>query len=248
LVTDIASITSTTTAVLNSFQSDNVVYLELRTTPRSIPSAGISTDLYISTVCRAISDFEALPTTTLRTKLILSIDRRNTLEQADATLRVALTYRPMVVGLDLCGDPSKGDVALFGPVFARGKAEGLGLTLHFGEVPDTINPGLTAELETLLSFEPDRLGHVIHVPEAIKSKIKEKGIGLELCVTCNVKAGMIAKGAVAGDHHFGEWWKSKTCPVILCVSLISQFPHRDQDCAKASLIVEADRRCRRFWK
>jgi adenosine deaminase len=40
-------------------------------------------------------------------KLILSIDRRNTLEEAIETVNLAVRYKSRgVVGVDLCGDPS----------------------------------------------------------------------------------------------------------------------------------------------
>lgn len=40
-------------------------------------------------------------------KLILSIDRRNTLEEAMETVNLAIKYKNRgVVGVDLCGDPS----------------------------------------------------------------------------------------------------------------------------------------------
>lgn len=42
---------------------------------------------------------------------------------------------------------------------------------------------------------PDRLGHVIHLSDAIKEKVSRRGgMGLELCLSCNVKAGMITGG------------------------------------------------------
>ncbi|CAF4498058.1 unnamed protein product, partial [Rotaria magnacalcarata] len=39
-------------------------------------------------------------------RLVLSIDRTQTLEQAMETLKLAEKYRAQVVGLDLSGDPN----------------------------------------------------------------------------------------------------------------------------------------------
>jgi len=39
-----------------------------------------------------------------------------------------------VVGIDLCGDPTVGDMDEFVPWFAKAKEAGLGVTLHIAEV------------------------------------------------------------------------------------------------------------------
>ena len=209
-----AGILYSTNAVLQDFKDDGVVYLELRTTPRS--SACISKDEYVRITLDCIRDFaerDAMPT-----YLILSIDRRNTAVQAMETVDLAIKYRSRgVVGVDLCGDPSKGDVSTFREAFAKAKSHGLKIALHFAEIA---KEELEMELSTLLSFEPDRLGHVIHVSEFIKQELVCRGIGVELCVSCNVQAQM-TEGEVA-DHHFG-FWKDSPCPIALCVSC-SLFP------------------------
>ena len=74
------------------------------------------------------------------------------------------------------------------------------------------------ELDTLLGWAPDRLGHVIHVPDHVRRRIAATpGIGLELCLSCNVHAKMVAGGFEA--HHFREWWRVEDVVVVPCVSL-----------------------------
>ena len=210
-----ASIKYSTNAVLNDFVEDGVVYLELRTTPRS--SSSMSKFDYITTVLSCIEDFPYCSVMT--TYLILSIDRRNTPEEALEVVELAIQYQSKgVVGVDLCGDPSKGDVSTFQEAFQKAKLHGLEITLHFAEVPASSS---VAELETLLSYKPARIGHVIHVPESIRNQILMEKIGIELCVSCNVQAKLI-KGGVA-DHHFMSWIKTK-CPIILCVSILILDP------------------------
>lgn len=203
------SIVYSTNAVLHDIVDDGVVYLELRTTPRSSPS--ISKEEYISTILDCIDAFscrDAMPT-----YLILAIDRRNTAEQAMEVVDLAIKCQfSGVVGIDLCGDPSKGDVSTFREAFEKARAHGLRITLHFAEIPASSS---TVELETLLSYQPDRLGHVCHPPEDIEQEIVRRRLGVELCVSCNVQARLI-EGPI-GDHHFG-WWRNTGCPVILCVS------------------------------
>lgn len=145
--------------------------------------------------------------------LILSIDRRHTLPQAEEIVNLALANKTRgVVGVDLCGNPSRGDVSVLRPAFVRAKASGLRLTLHFGEVAAS---GTADELRALLELQPDRLGHVIHVPGDIKQEIRRRRLGLELCLSCNVLASLTMGGYA--DHHFGEWRHSE-CRIALAVS------------------------------
>lgn len=111
----------------------------------------------------------------------------------------------MIIGLDLCGDPSArplGEISLFAPVFEKARAASLGITLHFAEIQASASK---AELETLLSWKPRRLGHVIWEDQETKREIERRKdeLCLELCLSCNVHAGMV-EGGFEG-HHFGAW-------------------------------------------
>lgn len=206
LVCDEQSIRYATTCVLRDFSDDGVCYLELRTTPRAISTAGISKEGYVGIVMEAIHDFstsEQNKHDKLHTKLILSIDRKNSLEEALEVVALAVKYRDQgVVGIDLCGNPTRKPISHLSPAFAEATAQGLAITFHFGEIPQEG----TAELEMMLEWQPQRLGHVIHVPSHLKPIITEKGLGLELCLSCNVLCNLSRGGFEA--HHFGEWWKA----------------------------------------
>lgn len=177
--------------------------------------------------------------------LILSIDRRNTISEAEEVIDLAITHRAQgIVGVDLCGDPAKGDIRIFAPAFRRAKAAGLKITLHFAE---TEGSGREEELSELLAWEPERLGHVIHVPEKFQEVIRERNIGLELCLSCNVSAKMVTGGY--GEHHFGMWWGSGAC-VALSVSYACSIFFSISDsalmwfgCLSMWLTTMADGRC-----
>ena len=98
-----------------------------------------------------------------------------------------------VVGIDLCGNPAVPLDPALAPVFEEARrVPGLGLTLHFAEAECS---GSDAELDTLLGWRPDRIGHVICVSERVRREIVNRpGIGLELCLSCNVHAGMVCGG------------------------------------------------------
>jgi len=198
--------------VLQDFQDDGVVYVELRTTPRAILGEGVTKDDYVKTVLEILNAHNDDANNTMRAFLILSIDRRNNIADAEEVVDLAIKYQSAgVVGVDLCGDPAKGDIRMFGDSFARAKAAGLKITLHFAE---SENSSSDLELQTLLSWQPDRLGHVIHVKDEFKKTIEEHGIGVELCLSCNVHAKMIT--GTYSDHHFGTW-RHSSVPVALSV-------------------------------
>lgn len=196
-----------TTSVLRDFEADGVVYLELRTTPR--PTPHLTLEEYVSAITDAIAAF---PTTKMHTKLILCVDRRHEVATAEKILDLC---GGEVVGLDLCGDPTakpRGEIDVFTGVFETAKQRGLGVTVHFAEAEAS---GSQKETEVLLSWEPGRLGHVIWEGEGAKKVIEERGLCLELCLSCNVLAGMVEGGF--GDHHFG-YWRGRGVMIALSVS------------------------------
>lgn len=224
LVNDLPALKHTTLSVLNDFARDGVVYLELRTTPRALPRSGLSKADYVAAILEVIRTFESSPEgARLHTKLILSVDRRNTLAEALEVVQLARAYRDRgVVGVDLCGDPARGGIEALQPAFEEARAvPGLGVTLHFAEAEAS---GTDDELLMLLTrWKPDRIGHVIHVSDRVKKEIVgyPGGLGLELCLSCNVHAGMISGGFEA--HHFGEWWKVEECTVVVCTDDVGVF-------------------------
>jgi adenosine deaminase len=204
-----------TKAVLEDFQADGVVYLELRTTPRAIPASGLTKNDYVETVLEILCAHNNNTSNTMHAFLILSIDRRNTVAEAEEVVDLAIKHQSSgVVAIDLCGDPAKGDVRVFASAFARAKAAGLKITLHFAEIELSATD---TELSTLLSWKPDRLGHVIHVKDEFRNIIEKENIGVELCLSCNVHAKMIT--GTYSDHHFGMWRHSNV-PVIICVRVV----------------------------
>ncbi|CAN9290435.1 unnamed protein product [Alternaria alternata] len=178
LCSDLPSVQYSTKAVLQDFQNDGVVYVELRTTPRAIPAENVTKEDYVKTILDILKAHNNDANNTMRAFLILSIDRRNTVAEAEEVIDLAIEYRSAgVVGVDLCGDPAKGDVRIFGDSFARAKAAGLKITLHFAESEPSSSD---LELQTLLSWQPDRIGHVIHVKEEFRKTIEQHDIGVEL--------------------------------------------------------------------
>jgi len=166
----------------------------------------------------------AQPASRLRAYLLVSVDRRNTLAEAQEAVELAARHCSsgggIVVGVDLCGDPSRVPVAHLAPAFARARAAGLKVTLHFAEAA---GPALAQELPLLMGWWPHRLGHVIHVPLEVREEIVRRSVGVELCLSCNVHAKMLVGAAGYEEHHFG-WWKDSGVGVALCVSFSVLVP------------------------
>ncbi|KAL9004503.1 MAG: hypothetical protein Q9188_002682 [Gyalolechia gomerana] len=218
LLTTLPSLTHSTTSVLSSFAADGICYLELRTTPRSSPL--YTKQQYVTTILDCITEHNSSQTS-MRTKLILSVDRKHDASEVAETVDLAIRFRNRgVVGVDLCGSPARGiDVEMLRREFGRAKEAGLKLTIHFAEIPASAS---RVELAGLLAMGPERLGHVIHVPEDVREEIGRRKIGLEMCLSCNVHAKLTEGGF--GGHHFGEWMGTKERgPVVLCLRSISIF-------------------------
>jgi len=243
LCNDLSSLIHTTNCVLENFQADGVVYLELRTTPRAMPLANFTKDEYVRTICNCISTFNS--SSNMKTNLILSIDRRNDLSTALQVVGLAIKFKDSgVVGIDLCGDPAVGDVSIFKPAFEKARDHNIKITIHFAEAPQS---STQEELSTLLSYNPDRIGHVINVPDDVKEEIVKRKLGLELCLSCNVHAKMIT--GTFGDHHFG-WWRETGCPIALSVCLQPLPSLWTKICAPcfSNLLIRTDGWCWCIWE
>lgn len=223
LCNDEESVRYATRSVLRDFEADGVRHLEIRTTPRACTESNLTAEEYVRIVNDEVVEWNIQHGEQLEVFLVLSVDRRMTKEQAKGVVKSALTYhypdidRARVVGVDLCGNPAKGDVAAFKSTFQVAKDLGMGLTVHFAEIPQS---STDEELDTILSWEPDRLGHCIHVSRKFEDIIKERCLGLELCLSCNVLTGLTTGGY--GQHHIKEWLESH-CPIALSTDDVGIF-------------------------
>ncbi|XP_021887360.1 adenosine deaminase-like protein [Carica papaya] len=235
LTTDHKTVTRITKEVIEDFASENVVYLELRTTPKRNDSIGMSKRSYMEAVLeglRAVNQVDVdfppnlnigspvnLQTThvacngTVRKKiyvrLLLSIDRRETTEAAMETVNLALEMRDLglgIVGIDLSGNPIVGEWSTFLPALKLARDHGLYITLHCGEVP---NP---KEIQEMLNFLPQRIGHACCFGEEEWRMLKSSKIPVEICLTSNIRTETISSIDI---HHFADLYKAKH-PLVLC--------------------------------
>ncbi|CAJ1962448.1 unnamed protein product [Sphenostylis stenocarpa] len=208
--------------VVEDFASDNVVYLELRTTPKRNDSAGMSKRSYVEAVLKGLrsitsvdvdfiphcadskSLFTPLPgighvRKRIYVRLLLSIDRRETAEAAMETVKLALEMKPFgVIGIDLSGHPCIGDWTTYLPALKFAREQGLYVTLHCGEVPNS------KEIKNMLDFRPQRIGHACHLEDEHWRQLKSSKIPVEICLTSNIRTLTIRSIHV---HHFELYTK-----------------------------------------
>ena len=220
LVNDEAAVEKVARDVVLEFAEDSVVYLELRTTPRANPATNMTKRSYIDAVLSGIGKALVESTSTIHVRLLLSIDRRQTIAEAKDTVDLALEYQLKtnqhqfkVIGVDLSGDPACGNITALVPVLRLVKEKGLKLSVHIAEIPNRIEEG-----RLLLSVEPDRLGHGTFLHASVGGSqdlvdiVMAKKIPIELCLTSNVKCRTVA---TYNNHHFA-FWKERNHPLIIC--------------------------------
>jgi adenosine deaminase len=122
-----------TRAVLSTFLDGDMPqcnYLELRTTPRQ--TEAMNRNQYLRVVLEELERYDQS-----RVGLIISLDRRMDDKVLSECVRLACELKSegkWIVGVDLCGDPTVGDIDLIAPHFVNVKKLGLGITLHIAEV------------------------------------------------------------------------------------------------------------------
>ncbi|XP_076237196.1 adenosine deaminase-like protein [Calliopsis andreniformis] len=173
--------------VIKEFHEDNVIYLELRSTPRAI-NGQMTKDEYVEFMIKAIqtckTDFP-----NILVKLLISINRKQGYKAAQENIQLAINffkkYPEYIVGLDLSGDPMTGEAFL--ELLKKARTAGLKITAHCAEVPNVI------EIEDILEFQPDRLGHCTCIHPSLQGSdrlfnmLLNSKIPVELCLTSNVQ-------------------------------------------------------------
>ncbi|KAK3127932.1 hypothetical protein QOZ80_7AG0580330 [Eleusine coracana subsp. coracana] len=233
LTTDHDTVTRIAKEVVEDFAAENVVYLEIRTTPKKNAAKGMTKRSYVDAVIRGLKAVESVdvlfdsnlttseplsctPMTELDNdtrkkkiyvRLLLSIDRRETTSAALDTVNLAMEMKDQgVIGIDLSGNPVVGEWETYLPALQHAKELGIPITIHCGEVPNR------KEIQAVLDFCPQRLGHVCCLNDDEWKQLKSLKIPIEICLTSNVMTG----GAPSLElHHFADLYNARH-PLSLC--------------------------------
>ncbi|XP_076176171.1 adenosine deaminase-like protein isoform X2 [Ptiloglossa arizonensis] len=190
---------SSTYDVIREYATDNVIYLELRSTPRAVDGQ-MSKQEYLEAIIKAFWICEReFPD--ILVKLLISINRKQGYKAAEENINLAINffkkYPRYVVGLDLSGDPMTGDAFL--ELLKEARMAGLKVVVHCAEIPNEI------ETMDILEFKPDRLGHCTCIHPNLQGSNKlfdmllNTKIPVELCLTSNVQCKTVPSYA---SHHF----------------------------------------------
>ncbi|XP_055533409.1 adenosine deaminase-like protein [Wyeomyia smithii] len=203
-----------TRAVIRDFAVDNVIYLELRTTPKA--TYHMTKTQYLTTVLETIRQAQKdYPTVTV--KLLPSIDRSKGLQEATENVSLVLEmhqlYPDIIKGMDLSGAPYGTKFSDFATILERAKVRGLKMALHCGEFPDD------DEVWEMFQFGTDRIGHGTFIGGSNLKFAKTNRIPFECCLTSNVKCSTVKSYE---DHHFKKLWKAKH-EVCICTDDFGVF-------------------------
>lgn len=195
--------------ILDDFQSDNVVYLELRSSPKH--SSAMTKTQYIESILDCIRVFSLDSKMTVR--YLVSIDQSTSFTEMSENADLGIKYAALsqyVVGVDLCGNYLKADKEKTLSVLQKCKDAGLKIAYHIAEDP------VTSELdsEVLQRIKPDRLGHAVFIDPTSKEGqfIRDHCIPIECCMTSNL---CIKSVSSYNTHHF-KTWRDLSHPVTLC--------------------------------
>lgn len=199
-----------TKLVIRDFYDDNVVYLELRTTPKQINANNkqISRRQYLEYVLETIEECKSKYA--IIVKLLVSIDRSQTPEIAEGIVEAAISmqsrYPDLVKGVDFSGNPRKGYFKDFLPALKIAKEHGLKLAIHCGEVENE------TEIDEMLNFGFQRCGHGVFLKNHHIEKCRTQGIAIECCLSSNRRCGIISS---IKDSHFKRLYNNNNM-VVLC--------------------------------
>ena len=172
---------------------DNIRYLELRFTPVALSRAerfqlADVMDWVCESTQKAALEFG------LRVRLIVSVNRHESVEQAEEVVGLAVDRRARgLVGLDLAGNEAEFPAEPFARMFRAAQQSGLKLTIHAGEWGGAANVRAAFEL-----FNADRIGHGVRVVEdpSTMAMARERRAAFEVCVTSNYQTGVTPAATV----------------------------------------------------
>lgn len=223
LIPDTETLRAAVLSVLRDFADDNVVYLELRTTPRKTKQ--MTAEQYLHTVLAAVLEYHQNEPQGLVCRVLVSVARHLSVQWAWDTLRLTehilnsapKEIRSLIVGVELSGNPLRGQWKDFQAVFEDARKRlGLLVTLHFAEVFND------EEALSMLQFNPDRIGHAVQMSPVVTSRLlaQEPKIGVEVCITSNLATESIAH--VENHPVFTELIPSRH-PFCLCTDDVGVF-------------------------
>lgn len=174
-------------------KKDNVVYAEIRFAPQQHLNS-----LTLDQVVEAA--LEGLEEVDIKTKLLLSMMRHDSIEKNKEIIDLAKRHSGKVAGVDLAGAEALYPTPNFKELFEYAKKLDVPFTIHAGEA-DGIN-----SINAAIDFGAKRIGHGIRCIEDQETldRLKNEKILLEICPTSNVQTNVVDNYSL---HPFYELYK-----------------------------------------
>ncbi len=189
-------------ALCLALKEDGVHYVEIRS---GLKNLGQGTEAYLNAILSGISTHNS---DMFQATLLLSLQRNSPVSVVRETIDLALKYKNQgVIGIDISGDSTIGEVDLILPELLRAKQAGLPFVLHIGE-----SPGEQDQITLLMALKPSRIGHGVYLSSNATEWVLSNKIPLEVCLTSSVLVRMINQH----DEHPGIHFFKQGHPIVFC--------------------------------
>lgn len=182
-----------TMAYLKRAITDNVKHCEIFFDPQTHTDRGISFDLVVNGIWRALKEGENMG---ISSRLIMSFLRHLPEQAAFDTLKMALPHKDKICAVGLDSSEQGNPPSKFQNVFAEAIKEGFLTVAHAGEEggPDYI-------LEALDLLHVERIDHGVRCLEdkQLVQRLKEEQVHLTVCPLSNVKLCVFKE---MSEHNF----------------------------------------------
>ncbi|MCB5953307.1 adenosine deaminase [Enterococcus sp. BWT-B8] len=170
--------------LMDQASKENVLYQEIRFSPKYLSSDGLSMEEVIESLVQAKSEIE--DNYSISIGLIACCMRGHSEETNLEVVRLAKKYQKFgLVGIDLAGNEIKYPTKEYKKIFSYAETVGLSYTIHAGETGNIEN------VHYAIEFGAKRIGHGVALAKdrSMMKLAEEKEILLEMCPVCNIQTG-----------------------------------------------------------
>ena len=187
--------------LFKQLKRDKVIYAEIRFAPLEHLAQGLTVDLVVETVNKAVE--EGITATGIPVGIILCTLRHYSKSESMQTVKLVDQYKgTKVVGFDIASDEAGHPIDNHLEAFEFAHAHGLNCTAHAGEAL-----GAHSVWETLEHFRPSRIGHGVRSAEdpELLTNLIQNDVHLEVCPTSNVQTNIFQE---IKDHNINILYNS----------------------------------------
>jgi adenosine deaminase len=209
VIRNTADLSKMTRMVIQNFVDDNVVYLELRSSPKKLE------DCDVAGYFKSIIDVAKSREHQITVRVLVSINRDYPaaayLGLVDEIRKIP-EWQKYIVGFDFSGNPEKNSFKDYVDILTEARQAGFKITIHTPEVDHNVG-----EVTDIVNFRPERLGHFLFYQDDHLKKTLELQIPIEICPTSNFVVG------TSKSHHFVELVKSGLQRYTICTDDLLLF-------------------------